>query len=105
MRLPVHAPTGANNKFVAASFGLSPLPHLCRRVTDGCNAWFFCEDDRGCYDWQTQLSVELSQCVLMAASTRPQPEPQRSDLARPLDFSSYQAGYLKGEATSSAVST
>ena len=75
------------------------LPHPCCRVTEECNAWFFCEDDRGCYDWQTQLTVDQSQCVLMAATTRPQPEPKRGDLMRPLDFSSYQAGYLKGRAT------
>jgi hypothetical protein len=35
----------------------------------------------------------------MAASARPQPEPQRGDVLRPLDFSSYQAGYLKGGKT------
>ena len=65
-------------------------------MTDDCNAWFFCEDDRGCEDWQTQLVVEESQCVLMSADARPQPEPQRNDVSRPFGFSSFQAGFLKG---------
>ena len=72
-----------------------------RRVTDDCNAWFFCEDDRGCEDWQTQLLLEESQCVLMSASTGPQPEPKRSDGSRPFSFSSFQAGYRKGDLLSS----
>ena len=66
-------------------------------MTAGCNAWFYCEEDRGCVDWQTQRSVSQDFCVLMTASARPQPEPQHRDVKRPFGFFSYQAGYLKGE--------
>ena len=82
---------------MSAQTALQRLHCSCSsRVTEGCNAWFFCEDDRGCYDWQTQLTVGRGFCVLMAASARPQPEPQMQDVVEPFDFFGYQAGYLKG---------
>ena len=76
--------------------------YCCCRGTDGCNAWFYCEEDRGCFDWQSQRRVERGVCVLMTASARPQPEPQYREEKQPFDFFSYQAGYLKGELPRSA---
>ena len=69
--------------------------HRCR-ATAGCNAWFYCEDDTGCVDWQTQRSIGRGFCILMTGSARPQPEPQYGKVKQPFDFFSYQAGYLKG---------
>ena len=68
-----------------------------RRTTAGCSAWFYCEDERGCVDWQTQLPVQRGFCVLMSASARPQPEPRYEDVTKPLEFFNYQAGYPKGK--------
>lgn len=64
-------------------------------MTARCNAWFYCED-AACKDWQTRQTVAKQQCILMRASAGPQPEPRLEDVTEPNDFSSYQAGYLKG---------
>lgn len=65
------------------------------RVTAHCNAWFYCED-AACYDWQTRQSVTMRHCILMRASLKPQPEPRLGDITKGKEFSSYQAGYVKG---------
>ena len=67
-----------------------------RRVTAGCNAWFFCTDAGGCQDWQSGEAVDLGGCLLLAADQAPQPEPLLADVAAPGGFFSFQAGYVKG---------
>ena len=64
-------------------------------MTQGCNAWFYCED-KACTVWQTGEAVTEGQCILIAASPNPQPEPRLEDVTTPDDFFSYQAGYIKG---------
>ena len=73
----------------------SNMSVINHRVTESCNAWFFCEDSL-CTDWQTGASVTKSHCILMKAAPEPQPEPRLQDVTTPDDFFSYQAGYMKG---------
>jgi len=69
--------------------------HKCR-VTQGCNAWFWCADDTlDCLDWQSNTTVGYQGCLLLTADLRPQPLIRKNDVKRPHAFFSYHVGYLK----------
>jgi len=70
--------------------------HECRQ-TYGCNAWFWCDDDHGCHDWQSGLDIARGQCLVLTADPRPQPWLALRDVTEDMKFSSFHAGYVKDD--------